>query len=173
MRAHVDNPLFAFAIAFVTQSIADYVGDLPRKRAQQLREDERHDFDTVRTTTMTLLALIVGFTFSMAVSRFDHRKTLEEAEANAIGTQYLRADLLPDDLHTQAKGLLRNYLRLRIAFYESDDERIDQDTATSQGQLWTAVVSAAEKQTDADCRARRLGHERRPQLTGLQAGGLA
>jgi hypothetical protein len=46
---------------------------------------------------MTLLALIIGFTFSMAVSRYDQRRTLEEAEANAIGTEYLRADLLPAD----------------------------------------------------------------------------
>jgi hypothetical protein len=42
--------------------------------------------DTVLTATLTLLALIVGFTFSMAVSRYDLRKNYEEAEANAIGT---------------------------------------------------------------------------------------
>ncbi|WP_334397930.1 hypothetical protein [Bradyrhizobium sp. AZCC 2289] len=53
------------------------------------------NFNTVQAATFTLLALIIGFTFSMAVSRYDQRKTLEEAEANAIGTEYLRADLLP------------------------------------------------------------------------------
>jgi len=41
------------------------------------------------------LALIIGFTFSMAIDRHDNRETLEEGEANAIGTEYLRADLLP------------------------------------------------------------------------------
>ena len=49
--------------------------DVKVKRTLQLRTDERHDFDTVRTTTMTLLALIIGFTFSMAVVRYDQRKT--------------------------------------------------------------------------------------------------
>jgi hypothetical protein len=150
MGVHLDHPMIVFAIALIAQSIAVYVGDIVRKRAQQLRQDERHDFDTVRATTTTLLALIIGFTFSMSVSRYDQRKTLEEAEANAIGTEYLRVDLLPDNLGMQAKGLLRTYLRLRIAFYENDDEcvgrAIDRDTAASQGQLWSIVATAAEKQ---------------------------
>jgi hypothetical protein len=146
MRAHLSSPMTFFAIALIVQGIAVYVGDFLRKRAQQLRQDERHDFDTVRTATMTLLALIIGFTFSMAVSRYDQRKALEEAEANAVGTEYLRVDLLPDDLGVQAKALLRNYLDQRIEYYENDDERVDRGTAVSQGELWTAVVSAAAKQ---------------------------
>jgi hypothetical protein len=68
IRAHIDNPLFVFVIAFFGQSLAAYAGDFLRKRTPQLRQDEheRHDFDTVRATTMTLLALIIGFSFSMA-----------------------------------------------------------------------------------------------------------
>jgi hypothetical protein len=150
MRAHLDNPFMVFTIALIVQSLAVYLGDFLRKRSYQLRQDERHDFDTVRTTTMTLLALIIGFTFSMAVTRYDARKTLEEAEANAIGTEYLRAALLPADLDTQARELLRKYLDLRVGFYENEDEGvgrdIDRDTAMSQAQLWNVVLSAAVKQ---------------------------
>ena len=146
MRAHIDNPLIVFVFALIAQSLAVYVGDLLRKQTLQLRQDERHDFDTVRTTTMTLLALIIGFTFSMAVIRYDQRKTLEEGEANAIGTEYLRADFLPNDIGAQAKELLRKYLDLRVAFYENDNgEKLDQDTATLQTKLWTVVASAAAK----------------------------
>src|SRR6516162_5668995 len=105
MHAHINNPLIVFVVALIVQSIAVYIGDFLRKRAQQLRQDERHDFDTVRATTMTLLALIIGFSFAMAVSRYDQRKTLEEAEANAIGTEYLRTDLLPGDLGAHAREL--------------------------------------------------------------------
>jgi hypothetical protein len=56
---------------------------------------------------LTLFALIVGFTFSMAVTRYDLRKNYEEAEANAIGTEYLRADLLPTEDGTRVRALLR------------------------------------------------------------------
>ena len=64
-------------------------------RRRPVRKDEREDLDIVQTAILTLLALIIGFSFSMAVSRYDVRKTYWEAEANAIGTEYLRADLLP------------------------------------------------------------------------------
>ena len=69
-------------------------GALFRKR-RALNDDEREDFGIVQTLTLTLLALIIGFSFSMAVNRYDLRKNYEEAEANAIGTQYVRAALLP------------------------------------------------------------------------------
>ena len=53
----------------------------------------------------------------MAVTRYDQRKNYEEAEANAIGTEYVRADLLPAEHAARARGLLRKYLDRRIAFY--------------------------------------------------------
>jgi len=57
----------------------------------------------VLAASLTLLALIIGFSFSMAVSRYDQRKNYEEAEANAIGTEYLRANLLPADDATRVR----------------------------------------------------------------------
>jgi hypothetical protein len=67
-------------------------------RALQRRrpiDDALENFRVVQGAVLTLLALIIGFTFSMAIGRYDQRKNLEEAEANAIGTEYVRADLLP------------------------------------------------------------------------------
>ena len=60
-----------------------------------MEEANREDLDLIVTATLTLLGLIIGFSFSMAVNRYDQRKIYEEAEANAIGTEYVRADLLP------------------------------------------------------------------------------
>jgi len=73
---------------------------------------------TVLTATLTLLALIIGFSFSMAVSRYDQRKNYE---ANAIGTEYVRADLLPADDGTKLRELLRKYVNQRILFYHGDE----------------------------------------------------
>jgi hypothetical protein len=58
--------------------------------------------------TLTLLGLLIGPRFSMAASRYDQRKNFEEAEANAIGTEYLRADLLPAADGAKVKDLPRN-----------------------------------------------------------------
>src|ERR1700751_4431743 len=118
MSAHLDSPFTIFAIALIAQVVAAYVGDFLRKRTQSFKQGERHDFNIVQAATLTLLALIIGFSFSMAVSRYDLRKSLEEAEANAIGTEYLRADLLPAENRVPVRDLLRKYLDLRIAFYE-------------------------------------------------------
>jgi protein-S-isoprenylcysteine O-methyltransferase Ste14 len=150
MSAHLDSPFTVFAIALVAQAIAAYVGDFLRKHAQSFKQGERHDFNTVQAATLTLLALIIGFTFSMAITRYDLRKTLEEAEANAIGTEYLRADLLPSEIGSRTRELLRKYVDLRIGFYEGSKGRtateIDAQTASVQSELWSAVLPAAASQ---------------------------
>jgi len=60
----------------------------------------------------------------MAVSRYDQRKNYEEAEANAIGTEYIRADLLPADDAVKVRELLRTYIDQRIIFYSGDGRQI-------------------------------------------------
>jgi hypothetical protein len=150
MQVHLDNPFVVFVLALVFQGLAAFVGDFFRKRTKQFKQGERHDFDTVQAATLTLLALIIGFTFSMAVTRYDQRKPLEEAEANAIGTEYLRTDLLPGDLGGHARELLRKYLDLRIAFYEGDGRGtgdIEKRTANLQNELWASVAPAAAQPT--------------------------
>lgn len=147
MPAHFDSPLAVLVVALIAQAIAALIGDFLRKRARSFKQGERHDFTTVQAATLTLLALIIGFTFSMAVSRYDQRKALEEAEANAIGTEFLRADLLPADDRTRVRDVLRKYLDLRIAFYERGivhaGDEIGPQTAAAQDQLWGLVVPAA------------------------------
>jgi len=72
------------------------------------------DYGRVRPAILTLLALTVGFSFSMAVSRYDLRKNYEEAEANAIGTEYVRADLLPAEDVARVRDLIRKWLDQNI-----------------------------------------------------------
>ncbi len=114
---------------------------------------EREDLGLVLGAALTLLGLIIGFTFSMAVSRYDLRKNYEEAEANAIGTEYLRAELLPADDAARAQGLLRSYVDQRILFYTARDparlDTIGSSTAQLQKDLWSAVKVPAAAQPTA------------------------
>jgi hypothetical protein len=79
----------------------------------------------------------------MAVNRYDQRRSLEEAEANAIGTEYVRAGLLPAADAARVRKLLVSYLDQRILFYSATDltqlQKIDETTAKLQNDLWTAV----------------------------------
>src|ERR1041385_857187 len=61
-----------------------------------------------------LVALVLGFTFSLAASRFDARRMAVLEESNAIGTTYLRARLLPEPERTEIARLLREYVEVRI-----------------------------------------------------------
>src|SRR5580698_10014795 len=102
----MDFPIIIFAISFGVLWLSTRVGAWLCRRRGNLEEDEREDFGVIQAATLTLLGLIIGFTFSMAVSRYDQRKLYEEAEANAIGTEYVRADLLPADDAAKARALL-------------------------------------------------------------------
>jgi hypothetical protein len=146
----IDNPFIVFLVALFAQWGAAYIGDFFRRTVRPVANVEREDFDTVLTATLTLLALIIGFSFSMAVSRYDQRKNYEEAEANAIGTEYVRADLLPAEDGAKVRDLLGEYLDRRILFYHSDGVlvgEVDSDTAKLQAELWSAVVHVATAQS--------------------------
>jgi hypothetical protein len=142
-------PLLVFALSFVLLLLAELLGArLLRGRAAP-EDGEREQFGLVVAAALTLLGLIIGFSFSMATGRYDQRKNLEEAEANAIGTEWVRADFLPPPDAARVRALLRAYLQERIDFYQAATgsgavQRIDEKTALLQDQLWAAVRTPAE-----------------------------
>jgi len=150
MDAILDSPIVVFTISLVTQWVAAFAGDFLRRRRRLVRKDERQDIDAVQGAMLTLLALIIGFSFAMAVTRYDLRKTYEEAEANAIGTEYVRADVLPTRDAALVHDLLKKYLDQRILFYETRaspaSNATGADTAKLQADLWSAILPAAGAQ---------------------------
>ncbi|QNI37709.1 bestrophin-like domain [Edaphobacter albus] len=143
MESLLNYPRLVFLISFFVLWLAAWIGGWLQQR-RRLDEDLRTDFNLIQGATLTLLGLIIGFSFSMAIGRYDQRKTYEEAEANAIGTEYVRADLLPQADANRIRDLLRRYTDLRIAFYETRDheelKKIALERASVQDQLWQAVV---------------------------------
>lgn len=150
MNSVFNYPFLVFALSFILMWLAARIGFLFRSRWNKLEEDAYQDFDLVVAATLTFLGLIIGFSFSMASGRYDQRKNYEEAEANAIGTEYVRADLLPASDRANVRALLRNYLDQRVLFYVTRDEtalqKIDADTAQLQTGLWSAVYAPAGAQ---------------------------
>jgi hypothetical protein len=147
VRYKVDVPIVAFVVSFVALSVSACLADLFRRRIRSVGDREREDIAVVLTATLTLLGLIIAFSFSMAINRYDQRKNYEEAEANAIGTEYLRADLLPAADAARVRALLLSYLDQRVLFYRTRDEQelrqINAQTAKLQTALWSAVQAPA------------------------------
>lgn len=146
MRTLLDHPLILLPVSFGFLWLATRAGAALQVWHGRLDESKRGDFDIVLGATLTLLSLIVGFSFSMANSRYDQRKNYEEGEANAIGTAYARADLLPSADAIKVHRLLREYVDLRVRFYTTAEPQQHRDlsraTGRAQAQLWGAVVTA-------------------------------
>lgn len=145
-----DYPLLLFVVSFFVLWLSVRIGMFFRRRKPKLEEDMNGDFGVILGATLTLLALIIGFSFSMAVSRYDQRKNYEEEEANAIGTEYVRADLLPAADAEKVRALLRSYLDQRILFYETRNtqqiRQVNARTAKLQAELWSAILPSVAAQ---------------------------
>ncbi|HUI50861.1 MAG TPA: hypothetical protein VLX60_03700 [Terriglobales bacterium] len=143
----LNHPVLIFIVSLIVLRLSAYFGTFLLHRREPLEADEREDLGVIVAAALTLLGLIIGFTFSMAVTRYDQRKNYEEEEANAIGTEYLRVNLLPAADASTLHQTLRAYLDQRIAFYEAHDDakkvQIDAETSRLQSELWTVVENDA------------------------------
>jgi hypothetical protein len=120
--------------------------------AREQRSEHPDQLGTIQGAMLGLLALLLGFSFALAAGRFNDRVQLIVDEANAIGTAYLRCDLLPDGERAELQQLLKDYTAQRIIFYDAKEEA-EQAVATAaseamQTKMW-AMVSAEAKARNA------------------------
>ena len=145
-----DYPAVLFVVSFLVLWLAAWLGASVLRKRRSLPEEVRDDFGVIVAATLTLLGLIIGFSFSMATGRYDQRKNLEEEEANAIGTEYLRAELLPAADAARIRALLVDYTGQRVLFYTTRDSQalaeVNARTAQLQDELWKAVRGPAAAQ---------------------------
>ena len=141
-----DYPAFTFLACLILFWIAGLVSRWLYRRFRKT-EPDTENYTLLLGAVLSILGLLIGFTFSMAVSRYDMRKNYEEEEANAIGTEWLRLDLLSAERAANAKPLLRDYLDQRILWYrahtEEDVAKINADTTILQDKLWLIVSTEA------------------------------
>jgi hypothetical protein len=102
---------------------------------------------------LAMLAFFLAFTFGMAATRFDTRKQLVLEEANAIGTTYLRADLLPPAQGAEVKRLLREYVDLRLSITKQNIDDVLRKSSVIHGQLWAQVKLLVPAEMDGELRS--------------------
>ena len=110
-------------------------------KSQSKKKLENSSLGAAEGSLLGLLALLLGFTFSLSNSRYDHRLSLVVEEANDIGTAILRADLYPDSIRQEFRREFRNYVDTRIFYFEAGKDltkvraAIDSTNAI-QNRLW-------------------------------------
>lgn len=118
------------------------------RRAKQRSGDDKAQMGTIQGAVLGMLGLLLGFSFAGAASRLEQRQDLLLAEANAIGTAFLRADLLPTATRGSLKSLLLAYTQNRVRFFEVLDSRrfasVRAEAEALHQQIWAAALRGVE-----------------------------
>ncbi len=122
-------------------------------RSRRGKEDDA-SFSIVEGAAYSIVGLLLGFSFSLAVSHYDARRLLVVKEANAIGTTTLRSEMLAPAAAREMHALLREYVDARLDFALADRDRAARSKAGAQSaQLQDRMWAIARSETGRDPRS--------------------
>jgi hypothetical protein len=147
MQAIYGWPIWIPVLAILLLSLG--AGELGFRygRSQEVSDTERDIVNTLRTSTLGLVALLLGFSFAITSTRFSERSRLVNDEANAIGTCWLRAGLVAEPARGEIRAALRRYTDLRIESFEKGIDprefaRLADSMRATLATLWSGVTHA-------------------------------
>jgi len=159
MNSVLISAIMALTLFFGMIALLEIGRRLGNRRLAKDREGGRAGAGAIEGAIFALLGLLIAFTFSGAASRYETRRHLVVEEANAVGTAWLRLDLLPEGDRSQLQELFRQYLDSRLEAYgklpdlEAAYAELEHSTKL-QGEIWRRAV--ASSQTGEGERARML-----------------
>ena len=145
-KLYAVNPWVAYGVPMLAilaaAELGRFVGVARRRHRGASMSAE---ITTLQASMLALLALMIGFTFSMTLTLFEARKQAVLNEANAIRTIALRARMLPEPYASEVRKLLREYVQLRIDVLREPQDQVSFEAATRrsddlQAQLWQQAV---------------------------------
>lgn len=121
-----------------------------RRKLAELGDDGHAGAGVLEGSIFGLMGLLIAFTFTGAADRFDHRRDLITQHVNAIGTAWLRLDLLDESTRAKARGLFRQYVDtlLRITNASRDPAAVHnhlEHLSALQAGIWSTLVEAAKR----------------------------
>jgi hypothetical protein len=145
------NSLVIVTVLFVAIVVFNEIGFRVGRFVQARTNSEIKSLTgSIQASILGLLALLLGFTFSMSMQRFDNRSMALIDEANAIGTATLRIQLLPEQYQADAERLFRDYVGQRVDIGQidltktADRERYNDEIIRLQNELWALAIAATE-----------------------------
>ena len=145
------NSVIIVAVLFIAIVLLNEVGFRIGRFVQSSTDSEVKSLTgSIQASILGLLALLLGFTFSMSMQRYDNRSMVLIDEANAIGTAILRIELLPEQFRPEANALFKDYVSLRVDIGQLDLTKTDERNVYNkkithlQNRLWSLAISATE-----------------------------
>jgi hypothetical protein len=141
--------LFGLTVALVLLGLSEAGYRIGLRLYATKDEARRSQIGGVQGAILGLLGLLLGFTFSMAVNRYETRREMVLKEANAIGTAWLRAGLLPEAQGAATKNLFRRFVETRLKYQKLSDDPAQlaeglRLSAEIENQLWQHAEAAAQ-----------------------------
>ena len=125
-----------FVVIFIMIILFNWIGYRYKKRQLQKYPGQIHEgMGSVEGSILGVMSLLMGFTFSVAVSKFESRRHLIVEEANDIGTAILRCDLYPDSIRIPLRADFREYVQSRINYYNAGLDEIKMHEEIEKGEL--------------------------------------
>jgi hypothetical protein len=142
--------VFVFSLLLVLASVE--VGyRLGRRRHARAQDEKEGPVGAIVGSALGLLAFLLGFTYSFAGGRMDARRVALLEEANAVGTTYLRADMLPEPHRAEVRALLREYVDVRLAVVKTKDLATGiARTNEIQQALWSHAVAVGRASPESE-----------------------
>lgn len=172
-----DLSTFALAILLLALTLgATLLGGFIGHRVRHLSDSLSESFGVMQAAMLGVVGLILAFGLSLALSRYEDRRADIVAEANAIGTTYLRAQTLPEPARSASLRLLTDYAEsaVRVADYmpgSPEEERAAVTETEIQRQLWRLAAAALDAEPSAS--APRLYVETLNEMIDAQTSRIA
>ncbi len=116
----------------------------------EMNESMRAQISTIQSAILTIFTFLLGFTFAMALSRFDNRKQMVVKESNAIGTAVLRSQLLPENQRVKMNDLFKQYVNVEFSITSraniplTEKRELNAEAKRIQNLLWLEAFNATE-----------------------------
>lgn len=142
--------LFGLFVATVLLVLAELGYRIGLRLFAAKDEARRSQIGGVQGAILGLLGLLLGFTFSMAVNRYETRRAMVLQEANAVGTAWLRAGLLPEQHRALVRDLFRRFVETRLKYQKVSDDPVQIAEGLRLGgeienELWQHAEAAAKE----------------------------
>ena len=116
----------------------------------EMTQPMKVQISSIQTAILTIFTFLLGFTFAMALSRFDNRKQMVVKESNAIGTAVLRSKLLPENQRAKINDLFKAYVNVEFSITSRanipliEKNALKNETRRLQTLMWNEAIIATE-----------------------------
>jgi hypothetical protein len=139
--------LVTFVMLIIFVEIGFWIG---LRAKVEMNESMRAQISTIQSAILTIFTFLLGFTFAMALSRFDNRKQMVVKESNAIGTAVLRSQLLPENQRVKMNELFKQYVNVEFSITSranippTEKRELNAEAKRIQNLLWLEAFNATE-----------------------------